>query len=211
MGCSGLVPWLRQIGVWIAAVAAFLGPWGVFVIAFSDSALIPMPQGVDALLLAQAIASPDIAYLAAGLGILGSTMGSVVLYLIGRRAGQTFLAKRISETGIRRLSELMGRWGAALVIPVAMVPLPLPMKPVVLSAGVFQMPLVSFCLAVAVARFVRYYGIVFFARRYGESALELLTANWYVALIACALFVALFVAVHRLSSRWLGAAGKTSP
>lgn len=210
MGCPALVPWLRQIGVWIAAVAAFLGPWGVFVIAFADSALIPMPQGVDALLLAQAIASPEIAYLAAGLGVLGSTMGSTVLYFIGRRAGQAFLAKRISETGVGRLSGLMGQWGAAVLIPVVLIPLPLPMKPVVLSAGVFQMPLASFCLAVAVARFVRYYGIVFFARRYGESALELLTANWYVALIACALFVALFVGVHRLSSRWLRAAGKIS-
>lgn len=210
MGCPALVPWLRQIGAWIAAAAAFLGPWGVFAIAFSDSALIPMPQGVDAILLAQAIASPEFAYLAAGLGVLGSTMGCVVLYFLGRRAGRAFLAKRVSESGVRRLSGLVGRWGATILIPVTMIPLPLPMKPVVLSAGVFQMPLASFCLAVAVARFVRYYGIVFFARRYGERALQLLTANWYVALIACALFVAVFLGVHRLSTRWIGQGGDAS-
>ena len=195
--------WVRQLGEWIAGAAAFLGPWGVFFVSLSDSALIPMPQGVDALLLAQAIASPEIAYLAAGLGAAGSLLGSIVLYTLGRRAGRAILSKRVSSSGIRHLSDLVGRWGAALLIPVAMIPLPLPMKPVVLAAGIFQMPLGWFSLAIAFSRCVRYFGIVFLGQRYGGRALELATANWYVALIACALFVLLFVTVHRLANRWL--------
>jgi len=68
---------VRQLGEWVAAAAGFLGPWGVFLIALADSAFIPMPQGVDALLLAQAIATPGSAYWAAGLGTVGSVIGSV--------------------------------------------------------------------------------------------------------------------------------------
>ena len=194
---------VRQLGEWVVAAAAFLGPWGVFLIALADSAFIPMPQGVDALLLAQAIATPANAYWAAGLGALGSVIGSVALYFLAKRAGQAMLRKRISEHGILRLSDLVGRWGAAALIPVTMVPLPLPMKPVVLAAGIFQMPLGWFCLAVGFSRVVRYFGVVFLGIRYGDRAMELAADHLYLVLAACALLVALFVAIHRLSNRWL--------
>ena len=194
---------VRQLGEWVAAAAGFLGPWGVFLIALADSAFIPMPQGVDALLLAQAIATPESAYWAAGLGTVGSVIGSVTLYYLARRAGQAMLRKRITERGIGRLSDLVGKWGAAALIPVAMIPLPLPMKPVVLAAGIFQMPLGSFCLAVGFSRVVRYFGVVFLGIRYGDRAMELAADHLYLVVVACALLVALFVAVHQLSDRWL--------
>lgn len=206
MGIAKFLPWVRQIGEWIAAAAAFLGPWGVFFVALADSAFVPMPQGVDALLVAQAIASPDIAYLAAGLGTIGSMLGSAVLYFVGRGAGHAMLGKRLSADGVERLSELVGKWGAALLIPVTMTPLPMPMKPVVLASGIFRMPLVAFCMAIAFSRAVRYFTVVYLASRYGERALEFALDHIYVALLACALFVALFVAVHRLSNRWLNQA-----
>ena len=194
---------MRQLGEWVAAVATFLGPWGVFLTALADSAFIPMPQGVDALLLAQAIATPDSAYWAAALGCVGSVAGSVVLYFMARKAGQAMLRQRLSEHGIQRLSDMVGQWGATALIPVAMIPLPLPMKPVVLAAGIFQMPLVSFCLAVGFSRIVRYFGIVFLGISYGEQAMNLAADHLYLVVIGCALLIALFVVIHRLSNRWL--------
>ena len=162
-----------------------------------------MPQGVDALLLAQSLARPEIAYLAAGLGVAGSVLGSTALYFVGRRAGHAMLRKRLSPDGIERLGVLVGRWGAGLLIPVVMIPLPLPMKPVVVAAGIFQMPLVSFCGAVAVSRCLRYFGIVYLAVRFGDRALDLAMENLHLAFAACLVFIALFVAVHRASARWL--------
>jgi hypothetical protein len=41
---------LKEFARWAIA----LGPWGIFLLSLGDSALIPMPQGVDALLIAQA-------------------------------------------------------------------------------------------------------------------------------------------------------------
>ena len=162
-----------------------------------------MPQGVDALLLAQAIARPEIAYLAAGLGALGSVVGSTVLYFLARGAGQGLLVKRLSSSGINRLSQLIETWGAALLIPVTMIPLPMPMKPVVLAAGVFRMPLVSFWTAIGLSRLVRYFGIAFLGLQYGERGLELAVENLHLALLGCICFVALFISVHRFTSRWL--------
>lgn len=171
--------------------------------ALADSAFIPMPQGVDALLLAQGIASPGIAYWAAALAVLGSTTGSVTLYVLARRAGHAMLRKRVSPAGIRHLGELVGRWGAALLIPVALIPLPLPMKPVVIASGIFQMPLPSFCAAIALSRVLRYFGVVFLAVRYGNRAMALAMEHLHVAAGACLLFIAAFIAVHRYGNIWL--------
>lgn len=203
MGLAALLSWLRQLGVWVAGAAAFLGPWGVFVIALADSALIPMPQGVDALLVAQALASPAIAYPAAGLGVVGSLAGSVALYFVGRGMGRAMLGKRLSPAGVERLRKLVSQWGATLLVPVTTIPLPLPMKPVVIAAGIFRMPLHSFCLAIAVSRCIRYFGVTYLALRFGERALDFAGDHMYLALLGCALFAALFVTVHRMSNRWL--------
>ena len=62
---------MKQIQAWLAGVAATLGPWGILLVALVDSAFIPLPQGVDALLIAQAIAAPSTAYVAAGLAVIG--------------------------------------------------------------------------------------------------------------------------------------------
>lgn len=197
------MPFLQQLGAWIAGAAAFLGPWGVFLIALADSALVPMPQGVDTLLIAQAIATPETAYLGAALGTAGSLLGSLVLYGVARGAGKSVLERRLSEHGVRKLRRTMGQWGAAALVPVTMIPLPLPMKPVVLAAGAFQMPVPSFCAAIAGARVVRYFGQVLLARRYGSDVVLLAAQHAHLAL---ATFVALgagLIAVHFLSNRWL--------
>ena len=84
-----------------------------------------------------------------------------------------------------------------------MIPLPMPMKPVVLAAGIFRMPLVSFWGAIGFSRLVRYCGIAFLGLRYGERGLALALENLHLALLGCVCFVALFISAHRFSSRWL--------
>ena len=200
---AALLSWVRQIGEWIVGAAAFLGPVGVFVVAFSDSAFIPLPQGVDALLLAHALARPETAYLAAGLAVLGSVLGSTVLYFLGKRGGHAMLRRRLTPQGIDRLSGLVGRWGAALLIPVTMIPLPLPMKPMVLAAGIFQMPLPSFCVAIGLSRVPRYFGVAYLSVEYGGRALELAGEHLPLAVMLSLLLIAAFAAAHTLSNRWL--------
>ncbi len=162
-----------------------------------------MPQGVDTLLIAQAIATPQIAYLSAVLGTAGSLVGSLFLYTVGRRAGRSILDRKLSAEGVGRLARIVGTWGPAALIPVTMIPLPLPMKPVVLAAGVFQMPVAAYCAAIVGARLVRYVGLVFLALRYGPEAMALAAEHAHLALLACVLAGLTLYAVHVLSQRWL--------
>ena len=194
---------MRQIGEWLAASAAVLGPGGIFLVALADNAFIPLPQGVDALLVAQAIAAPSTVYLAAGLGVIGSVIGSVILYFIARKVGHAMLSKRVSEQGMQRMQRMIEEFGAMALIPAAAIPLPLPMKPVVLAAGIFQMPLGQFCVAIAFARVIRYFGVAFLALLYGDGALTFAKEHAVAAVMLCAALVAGFYFVNRWSNRWL--------
>lgn len=194
---------MQQFSAWLAASAAALGPWGILLVALADNAFVPLPQGVDALLVVQAIHAPSTAYLAAGLGVIGSVAGSVALYFIARRAGAAILRKRVSEAGMQRIQRMIEEYGAAALIPPAAIPLPLPMKPVVLAAGIFQMPLGSFCAAIFFARVMRYFGAAYLALRFGGNALEFAREHAAAAALLCAALVAAFYFVNRWSNNRL--------
>jgi membrane protein YqaA with SNARE-associated domain len=187
---------LKEFARWATA----LGPWGIFLVSLSDSALIPMPQGVDALLIAQSVGAPSSAYFAAALAVLGSLLGSLTLYWLARRGGQIMLEKKASKSGIEKMRRQVEDYGAlALFFPTA-IPLPLPMKLFVIAAGVFQMRLLAFCAVLVVARSIRYFGEAYVAVRYGEQATAFLKDNVLLALGIAALLVALFFAAHRWST-----------
>ena len=63
-----------------------LGPFGLLAIAFLDSVLVPMPGGVDAVLLLLAASRPSWMLIYVASATIGSTIGCVVLYHISLRA-----------------------------------------------------------------------------------------------------------------------------
>ncbi len=192
---------MRQFGQWLASSVATLGPWGLFLVALGDSAFIPLPQGVDALLIAQAIAAPSTAWAAAALAVLGSLIGSLALYFAAYRGGRAMLAKRVSEKGMARLEELTQNYGAAVIIPPMMLPLPLPTKIFVIASGVFQMRLSQFIAATVFGRTIRYGGEAALALKYGDQTTSFLKQNLLGALGIGVALVLVFLAVNRWSSR----------
>lgn len=193
---------LKEFARWATA----LGPWGIFLVSLSDSAFIPMPQGVDALLIAQAVAAPSSAYLAAALAVLGSLLGSLILYALARRGGQIMLEKKASKSGAEKMRHQVEEYGALVLFLPTAIPLPLPMKVFVIAAGVFQMRLLSFCTVLVVARTIRYFGEAYVAVRYGEQATTFLKENALLGLGIAVAVIALFFAVHRWSTSRLSQA-----
>jgi len=130
------------------------GVWGVFVIAFADSALLGMP--VDAIVAAYVYRDHKRLLFYVVLASLGSALGSIPLYVIGYMGGEKVLRKRISEErflSIHRSFEQHEFW--ALMFP-GMLPPPTPFKIFVLGAAVFEMRFRDFFAAVFAGRFVRF-------------------------------------------------------
>ncbi|PYX29232.1 MAG: TVP38/TMEM64 family protein [Acidobacteria bacterium] len=145
---------LARYTAWIWGLLAPLGIWGVFVIAFADSALLGMP--VDAVVAAYVYKNHSYFLLYVVLAALGSAIGSIPLYILGYLGGEKVLRKRISEARflkIHRSFEQHEFW--ALMFP-GMLPPPTPFKAFVLAAAVFEMRFRDFLAAVFAGRFVRF-------------------------------------------------------
>ena len=139
---------------WLLHVLAPLGAWGVFAIAFADSALLGMPIDLIVALYVSQNHARLLFYVV--MAALGSTVGSVPLYLIGYAGGETLLRKRISEEKFLRIHRSFEQhefW--ALMFP-AMLPPPFPFKIFVLSAAVFEMRFRDFVAAIFAGRVVRF-------------------------------------------------------
>jgi membrane protein YqaA with SNARE-associated domain len=156
------------------------GPFGLLAIAFLDSVLVPMPGGVDAVLLVLAASRPSWLLIYVASATVGSTVGCIGLYRISQRAGRRALA-RFSESKQRRVKELIDRYDVLSVLVASVLPPPFPFKLFVVSAGVFRLNLWRFAMAIAGGRVFRYLLEGYLAARYGEHAKELL-ARYYPAI-----------------------------
>ncbi len=131
-----------------------LGVWGVFAIAFADSALLGMP--VDAIVAVYVNQNHRRLLLYVLMASLGSVIGSIPLYIVGYLGGEKVLRKRITEERFLRIHRSFEEhefW--ALMFP-AMLPPPMPFKIFVLGAAVFEMRFRDFVAAMFAGRFVRF-------------------------------------------------------
>ena len=167
------------------------GPFGLFAIAFLDSVMVPLPGGVDAVLLLLSASRPGWMLIYAGVATLGSTLGCLALYRISRRAGHRSL-RRFSESKQKRVKDLIDRYDVLSVLVASLLPPPFPFKLFVVSAGVFRLQVVRFTIAIAAGRAFRYLLLAYLAARYGEHAKELLSR--YYPSIGIGLAVLIIVA-----------------
>ena len=145
---------LARYTAWILRVLAPLGIWGVFAIAFADSALLGMP--VDAIVAFYVYQDHRRLLFYVVMASAGSALGSIPLYVIGYEGGEKVLRKRISEERFLRIHRSFERhefW--ALMFP-GMLPPPMPFKIFVLAAAVFEMKFRDFMAAIFAGRFVRF-------------------------------------------------------
>ncbi len=182
------------------------GPFGLFAIAFLDSVMVPMPGGVDAVLLLLAAARPSWLLIYVAAATIGSTIGCVALYRLSQRAGKKALS-RFSESKQKRVKDLLDRYDVMSVLVASLLPPPFPFKLFVVSAGVFRLNLMRFTLAVAGGRTFRYLLLGYLAARYGDQAKELLTRYYPAIGITLAVLIVLFFVAKALMRQ----SGKDQP
>jgi membrane protein YqaA with SNARE-associated domain len=144
---------LLKISAWLAVLKT-MGAWGMLLIAAIDSCSIPMP--LDAVVASYVYSSPHRAWLYCLAGAIGSALGSLVPYALGRAGGELFLLKRINRERLDRIRDRFQKQEFfALLVP-AFLPPPTPFKLFVFSAGVFEMRVAPFLLAIVLGRVVRF-------------------------------------------------------
>ncbi|HTP87540.1 MAG TPA: VTT domain-containing protein [Bryobacteraceae bacterium] len=158
---------------------------------------MPLVGGVDAFVVVVAVANHSAAWTAAGAAIIGSLAGSLVLFYIARKGGEAYLAKYTSTGRGAQFRRWFERYGLITVFVPAAVPIPMPMKVFVLSAGAMEVSPATFSIVLLAARVPRYFALAWLGTRLGAQTLPYLkTHMWTLVLIALALCVVLVLAVR---------------
>lgn len=177
-----------------------LGVPGLFLVALLDSAGIPLPGGVDLVLLLLAWRQPSQFLLTALAAAAGSTLGCLVLYRIGRTGGDRAV-RRLDPEKRRRVTRKVRENDVAAMLVAVLAPPPFPTKVFVLAAGVVGMSWTRFTGAVFAGRLVRFTGEAYLAVRLGDRAVETLQQHYPAIGAALALAVLLYAAARRLRKR----------
>jgi membrane protein YqaA with SNARE-associated domain len=191
---------LRKITNGLGHVSQYLvsfGPFGLFTIALLDSAMVPLPGGVDAVLILLSTARPSWWPIYAAAATLGSVIGCVILYYISKRAGRRALS-RFSEAKQRRVKGLIDRYDVLSVLVASLLPPPFPFKLFVVTTGVFRLNIWRFAAAIAAGRAFRFVLEGYLAARYGEHAKDLLARYYPVIGLGLAAVIILVFLARRL-------------
>ena len=146
----------RLIAKWkyVALFLAKFGVWGVGAVAMLDSSTIPVPM--DLILAGYIWADKRHFWLYCLLAAVGSAIGGLLPYGLGRAGGELFLLKRINRERFEKMRTRFERQEfLAMMIP-SMLPPPTPWKAFVFAAGVFEMRVAPFMLSVFAGRLVRW-------------------------------------------------------
>ena len=142
---------------WKVVVLPLFIKWGVLgagLVAMMDSSTIPVPM--DALIAVWVWQNRGFFWAYCLLAALGSAIGGLLPYGLGRAGGELFILKRVNRDHYERLKLRFEKQEfLAMAIPSALPP-PTPWKLFVFAAGVFEMRVLPFMLSVFVGRLVRW-------------------------------------------------------
>ena len=151
-----------------------LGPWVILAVAFMDSAAIGIP--LDPVVAGYVYAHPPSIWLYVFMAAIGSVLGSLIPYGIGRAGGELLLLKHVDRQRFERLRDRFeNQEFFAMMVP-AMLPPPTPFKLFLLAAGVFEMRPLLFMSAIFSGRVVRFLILGFLVVRFGPGIVSLMTA-----------------------------------
>jgi membrane protein YqaA with SNARE-associated domain len=181
-------------------LAMALGAPGIFLVAFLDSSILSLPEVADLLVIWMVTNNKSRIVIYVVSATLGSLLGCLLLYGIGKKGGAGFVHRRFGSTNVERALEAFRRHGIMAVLIPSILPPPAPFKIFVLLAGLADISVARFSTAILIGRGLRYTVEGLLALWYGERAIAFIRQNGTtIALAAVIIIVAGFLVYLRLS------------
>jgi len=158
-----------------------MGIWGVAAVAVLDSSSIPVPM--DLILAGYVWADKSHFWLYILMAAVGSGIGGLVPFGLGRAGGELFLLGRINRERFEQLRNRFERQEFLAVMIPSMLPPPTPWKIFIFAAGVFEMRILPFMLAVICGRIVRWLVLSLLVLKLGPGAVDLVAHHALKALV----------------------------
>ncbi len=202
--------WLAHFSLLVSNTFKPFGIWGLGGLSLLDSALIPLPGGLIGWVVFYVAADHLNFFLCALVTALASTLGSLLPYYVGRIGGEQFLLKKINRQRFEKMRDRFERQEFLAIMVPAMSPPPMPLKLFEFCAGVFEMRVRSFLLALFAGKFIQFLIVALFALKYGTAASSMLQnayrqhAHTVLAVVGLLVFVLLVWVVRKVFDRRKG-------
>ena len=182
--------WWSRFQHWIGATLPALGAGGIFLAAFLDSSFISLPLINDILLIELSVMHPARMPLYATVATVGSLTGCLLLFFLARKGGEVYFHRHAGGRAARVRGWLQKNAFLAVAIP-AILPPPVPFKLFVLGAGVFQVGVRPFSLALVAGRGFRYFALGILAVKYGEQTQHAIVEHKMMFVLSALAFIVL--------------------
>ena len=161
--------WLKWKLVILPALIK-MGFWGAGAVAVLDSFTIPV--SMDAILAVWIWEDKSHFWMYCVMAAAGSAIGGLLPYVLGRAGGELFVLKRVNRERYERMRLRFEKQEfLAMMIP-SMLPPPTPWKAFVFAAGVFEMRVIPFMLAVFTGRLIRWLVLSLLVLKLGPDAVK---------------------------------------
>lgn len=182
---------IRGLYDWTISLAAGKHAlWALAVVAFVESSFFPIPP--DVLMIPMIIATPQRAFLIAGVAMVSSVLGGIFGYAIGafafEQVGQPILESLGKADSMAAFNEKFNEHGVVAVFVAGLTPFPY--KVITIMSGWTGLPFWAFMATSFVARGGRFFLVAWLLHRYGEPIRYFIEKR--LGLVT-ALFVALLV------------------
>src|SRR4029453_17608594 len=107
---------MGRIADWARGLALTMGAPGLCLVAFLDSSFLSLPEITDLLVVYMVTHHPARAIVYVLAATLGSLMGCLVMYFIGRKGGEALIRKRFAPASVERAMAAFARHGLLVVL-----------------------------------------------------------------------------------------------
>jgi len=159
---------------WAQVYLVPYGGVGLFLIAFMEAFFLPIPP--DIILIPLVLAAPELGLVYAFACLIGSLLGAVAGYYIGRKGGRPLLNRFFSAAKILKVEGYFKKYGEMAVGIAALTPIPFMVFTV--SSGVMKMDLKKVLIASLLGRAGRFVPLALTLMWFGNDIMAFLN-QWF--------------------------------
>lgn len=142
---------------------------GITLASFLESIIVPIP--IETILIPVSQIRRDKVWWIATLATLGCIVGALIAYIVGMWFFDTYSTQILSwfndPQQFNEIQTRMHEEGFWFIVLAGIAPIPLQLA--MLAAGVSHYPIGLYILAIAISRFIRYFGIAWLVLRFGDQ------------------------------------------
>jgi membrane protein YqaA with SNARE-associated domain len=162
----------------------FLTPWGIILMGALDSSLVFfLPLGIDFAVIILAARKPELFWLYAILAMVGSLLGAMLTFWIGRKVGEHGLTLLIKPSRLERVRNRIAHHAGISVAALAIIPPPFPFTAFVLASGAIGANPWTFFTTLAGVRVLRFLVEAGLAAIYGRRILTWMQSTIFQVIV----------------------------